>query len=110
MFDTRKQIDAHPRWGKAAWRDDPFFGTLEIVRNDTSSRKFLQCQRDTVEEHIAYDSSYDTIGEAGEAEMLELDASKEGEYALKCQWNYNESEEGRNGVAIIKPVNFKDTK
>jgi len=109
MFDTREKIDAHPRWGKAAWRDDPFLGALEIVRNDTSSRNFLQCQRDTVEEHVAYDSSYDSIGEAVKKQMLGLDTPR-GEYVLKCQWNYNEGEEGRNSVAIVKPVNFKDTK
>ena len=43
--------------------------------------------------------------------MLEYrsDAPKEIEYVLKCEWDYNEGEEGRNSVTNIKPVNLEDT-
>ena len=34
---------------------------------------------------------------------------KERGYELVCEWNYKEGDEGRNSIANIKPVNFKDT-
>jgi hypothetical protein len=41
IFDIRKQRHAHPRRGKAAWRDDPFLSVLKVVWHDTSIRNLL---------------------------------------------------------------------
>ena len=110
MFDIRKQRDAHPRWGKAAWRYDPFLSVLKVAWHDTSTRNLLQYQRDAIEEHVGHDPGDDSIGEAANTQTLELRIGVQGrDYVLVSEWDYNEGDEGRNSIASIKPVNFKDT-
>jgi len=112
IFDPRVDIAAGEfldpdRDDTARW-NNPRLLSVEIGRDNTVSCQFPDCQWDPVEENVRCNTSNDTISDAG-TKSIPIIYKTGKNLLLERQWNDDDSEECRDSIANIVPVNLPDT-